>query len=131
MAKSMARLGLTSFLDGFAMGGLFTRARWFGAPILGFAPSPSAPLRLDVSADAELDRQIAELRAFLDRMEEEDEAKASLAKSQLKALQDCAGEKATSRAKRLQIFVSVLETYLRENESSDVSLKSAPQSSRS
>ena len=37
MAKSMTKLGLTSFLDGFAMGGLFRRARGFGAPILGCA----------------------------------------------------------------------------------------------
>ncbi len=37
----MTRLGLTAFLDGFALSGLFSRARWLGAPILGFAPSKS------------------------------------------------------------------------------------------
>jgi hypothetical protein len=111
MSKSMARLGLTSFLDGFAMGGLFHRSRWFGAPVLGFAPSRTGHALSDKPAAAELDREqnrlIADLRSCLNLIKEEDEARAAVARAQAQ-----------------------LEAYLREREASDLSTTSAARSFR-
>jgi hypothetical protein len=41
MTRPMSTVTLTAFLDGFALSGFLTRARWPGAPAIGFQPSAS------------------------------------------------------------------------------------------
>jgi hypothetical protein len=41
MIRPMSSMTLTAFLDGFALSGFLTRARWPGAPVIGFQPSMS------------------------------------------------------------------------------------------
>jgi len=75
MAKSMGAVALTSFLDGFACSGLFSRKRWYGAPIVGFAPgSIPSDSRIEVTqlqdgdAEAELSALVRELREQLEQL---------------------------------------------------------------
>jgi hypothetical protein len=75
MAKSMGTVALTSFLDGFACSGLFSRKRWYGAPAVGFAPCamPSdsrvgISQLLDTDAEAKLSALVREIAEKLEQL---------------------------------------------------------------